>query len=153
MAGALVPSPAGMRAVPGLPVQAFRTFQIFRPLRTHWRQGKCEEVKCEHWAKGWVTIVPVESVQYAYIKGNSGRKFTETIQPGGLAEFRFEAGQDCFAASEHRMPIDRDPILKMRDGDWRGNPTDKSYRLSSDSWGDAIGENLERLKDSRQKYG
>jgi len=120
--------PQPFRITPGLPVQAFKTYALSAPLSTHYRPARCEEVNCPNYAAGWRTVVDVSTDlgqrQAKYITGASGRKFTTNGVPDStdmLVTFTFPPGQQCFAS--HTVPLEREPIYVVRDGDWRGNPT------------------------------
>lgn len=112
------------RIEPAMPVSAYKTYAISAPVQTHTRPATCAESDCVAWRNGWVTTVDVSTElgarQAKYITSASGRKYTMT-EESGFARFEFLAGQKCFW--EHRVPLDREPLLIVRDGDWRGNPT------------------------------
>lgn len=99
----------------------YRTYQIVAPISTHFRPATCEEVDCDAYKHGWKTLVPSNSDQALYIRsGASGRRFTEVNDSYdrtiGMTEFVFPAGQQCFGASKHVIPLERDPIFRVRDG-------------------------------------
>ena len=134
------------RIQPHMPVQAYKTYQAAMPLATHWRPATCAEVDCSWYLAGWKTIVPAGGEHEALVRG-SGRKFTEETQPGGLIEFRFEAGQQCFQAATHRLPVGRPERLFVRDGDWRGNPTGwRREHTRPEDWQEDFAEHQDRLK-------
>lgn len=124
-----------------MPVSAYKQYSLHSP-ETHWRVGRCEEVVCEAYQNGWITKLDVGTElgqkQYAYITNHSGRRYTErayNYEGPSIVEFHFEAGQQCFA--QHRVPLERDPILVVRDGDFRGNPTGRRHVHSRvDDWVD-----------------
>jgi len=119
--------PQPFRITPGLPVHAFKTYALSAPLSTHYRPARCEEVNCPNHAAGWRTVVdtlqPLGVTQAKYIMERAGRKYTMTgpASPGATLTFTFPPGQQCFAS--HTVPLEREPIYVVRDGDWRGNPT------------------------------
>jgi hypothetical protein len=139
------------RIDPLLPVTAVKTYQAVMPLATHFRPATCEESDCPHYLFGWKTIVPADSPQAHYIRHDSGRGFTETRHPDGLAEFVFEAGQTCFASGRHQLPNGRPEVFIERDGDWRGNPTGRRIQHSPDGWLGSFGEHQERIHDALEK--
>jgi hypothetical protein len=108
------------RVDPAGPPQAYQTFQAAAPLRTHWRQATCAEVECAHHIHGWVTTVLAGSEDEALIR-RAGRAFAVERQEGGFLRFTFHAGQPCFAAHRHRVPLERDPLFIVRGGDWRAS--------------------------------
>lgn len=98
----------------------YRTYQIVAPISTHFRPATCEEVDCDAYRHGWKTLVPSNSDQALYIRsGASGRRFIEVNdscdETIGMTEFIFEAGQRCFGASKHVVPLERDPIFNVRE--------------------------------------
>lgn len=119
------------RIQPEGPPQAYRTFSIRTPLATHTRQATCAEVGCAAYEHGWVTIVdetePNGAAIASYIRHQAHRAYREDHTTTGT-RFTFEPGQKCFAASEHRISLDRPEIFITRDGDWRGNPTGRTRR-------------------------
>lgn len=140
------------RITPNLPPSAYRTFQIVSPLSTHWRPATCEEAECEQYARGWKSAID-ESTELGqkqawYIRKQSGRKYTESRdeQPG-LTVFTFEAGQPCFSAGQHKVPLGRPEHYLVKGGDWRGNPTGMSTRKHSkpEHWVEEFQENQDKL--------
>jgi hypothetical protein len=114
------------RIAPAAPAHAYKTYQIVAPDQTHWRPATCEEVNCVAYQNGWTTTVDTATElgqqQAEYIRRRSGRAFTEDSADGRMVTFRFRAGQTCFAATKHRIRLDRPELYLVRDGDWRGNP-------------------------------
>lgn len=114
----------------------------------------CKDVGCHAWLYGWETfadesdLAPLGGKARAdYIRQESGRTFTEHRTAEGMTVFRFEAHQRCFA--EHRTNPD---VFRVRDGDWRGNPTQR-IRLHANGrdWLDDLIEHEGGLADLRQK--
>lgn len=113
----------------------------------------CRDVGCEAWLYGWETILdesepgpPGGRAGADWIRQESKRDFTES-RSGPLTVFRFEAHQRCF--EDHDTLPD---IFKVRDGDWRGNPT-KRGRLHANGrdWIEDLIEHEAALADLRQK--
>jgi hypothetical protein len=83
----------------------------------------CADAGCEAWEHGWETLVDetttLGQAQAAYIRGKSGRMFSE-LRTRGLTVFRFEPRQRCFA--EHRTRPGRYLVRGVREhaslGDW-----------------------------------
>jgi hypothetical protein len=107
-----------------------QTYQILQPLATHWRPATCAEVDCPAYLQGWRSVVPEGSPQAAYIRSDRSRRHREESTVGvwddttstwrvrdlraeGLVGFWFEAGQTCFAAGDHRVPLDRPQIFRV----------------------------------------
>lgn len=137
------------RIEPALGPEGYKTYQISSPRSSHTRPATCEEVSCLHHARGWITTVPTGSEDEALIR-RAGRPFTTTVE-GGMTSFRFEPGTLCFRASTHRVALERDPILLVRGGDWRGNPTRTPTRVHSRpaDWVDDFAEHLARVEKDR----
>ena len=111
----------------------------------------CKDVGCQNWAHGWETAVDEATdlgrAQGAYIRHKSGRTFTEQRTEAGLTVFRFEAFQRCF--TEHRT---RPDVFRRRDGDWRGNPTQRVFQhVRAADWIEDFQEHEGSLADERQK--
>ena len=88
-----------------LTTPAHQEFIVSRPLATHWDTVGCKEDNCEHYAHGWLTVVPTDGAQDNYIRRESGRSFKVDGIADGLTTFRFAAEQTCFR--EHYLPRDR----------------------------------------------
>lgn len=117
-------------------VNAYKTYGLHAPRQTHRRKARCEEVDCAAYKNGWMTTVDISiglGIQQArYIQFHSGRHFTMEETPP-LVKYTFPAGQQCFA--EHEVLLEREPILVVRDGDFRGNPTGfKRIHANADEW-------------------
>jgi hypothetical protein len=80
----------------------------------YWRAATCEQAGCRAHLHGWTTTLDESTdqgqAQGAYIRRESGRAFVESRNPLGLTVFTFEAGQTCFAAANHRAPVEREPL-------------------------------------------
>jgi hypothetical protein len=140
--------------MPKMGASAYKTYALMRPRATHTRVALCAEVDCRAMANGWKTIVDVSTElgrrQANYIRLHSGRSFTAT-EDGTLVTFVFPAGQKCFA--EHRVLLEREPLFRIKDGDFRGNPRGTPVlKLSPIAWRDNFGEHQEKLAD-KQKEG
>lgn len=135
-----------------LPIGAYKTYVIAQPLATHFRHATCAEIECPGYLNGWVTVVPSDSPQAVYIRTGSKRHFVEQPAGAGLAEFRFAAGQRCFGAERHKVPVGRPPLYVVRDGDRRGNPTGRQMQHATpEDWRDDLGEHQLKIIDARQK--
>lgn len=105
--------------VPNLNPNLTRTYQIVAPVPSHFRHATCEEVQCGAYVNGWETILPAGDARADYIRNASGRRFVEKTE-NGITTFTFPAGQACFAAGNHRVSLEREPIFKVRE---RGQTT------------------------------
>lgn len=112
------------RLDPAGPAYAYKTYELDAPLSTHYRPASCAQVECPQQAGGWRTPVDESTElgqrQAHYIRRVSGRHFTEHRDEAGLTVFTFDPGQTCFA--QHQVPLEREPVFLVVDGDWRGNP-------------------------------
>ena len=142
------------------PVQAYKTYEIASPIATHYRDGTCEEAGCLAHQHGWSSTpdpakilqklphltsaqaVAMAEQQAHYIRKLSGRRFTERLAESGLAEFTFEAGQQCFET--HKVPLERPEFYVVRDGDWRqlGRP---QMHSGPDAWVNDFAEHQDRI--------
>lgn len=154
---------------PLLPPHLRKTYQIKAPISTHWRPATCEEVDCPHYLQGWLSAIDETTElgqrQAHYIRHDSGRKFVETRGyefpddpmgqrriPETLTVFRFEAGQKCFGADTHKLPVGKPELYLLRGGDHRGNPRQEITRFSGhQAWLDDFGEHQERIADAVQR--
>lgn len=135
------------RIQPAGSVNEYRTFSISAPLSTHFRAATCEEAGCEAYQHGWLTRT-VNDEQADYIRRHSGRSFTEDER----GVFVFAPGQTCFAASHHRVRIERDELCVVRDGDWRGNPTGKTRtHTKPEFWVEEFAEHQDFLKTIQER--
>lgn len=112
------------RVLPRLGPEKIKTYQLLAPVSTHRRPATCTEVECDGTRFGWRTTVDESGMlgqsQAHYIRRESGRSFVESRDEMGLTVFTFLAGQSCFAG--HTVPLEREPIFLVKDGDFRGNP-------------------------------
>ncbi len=135
--------------------QDYKTYQVLQPRKTHFRKGTCQEVECAAYANGWKTIVDVSTKlgqkQANYIRLHSGRKFTWT-QDGTLVTFVFAPLQSCFR--EHQVSLQREPVFKIKGGDWRGNPLSiPTHTVRPESWVSDFGENQQKIAERIEKNG
>lgn len=142
------------RLEPKMQPQAYKTYEIRRPLASHWRDASCAEVDCPAHLHGWSTRVDVSTElgarQANYIRLHSGRRFT-VKEHGNLVIFTFGPGQRCFRP--HRVPLEREPLYLVRRGDHRGDPTRSRPVTFRDgqSFVDDFGEHQTRLADRLDK--
>lgn len=143
------------RLPPQGPPQAYKTYALFQPKKTHTRVATCQEVECTAYANGWKTIVDTSTKlgqkQANYIRLHSGRSFLFT-QEGTLVTFTFRSHQTCFR--EHRVSLQREPIFKIKGGDWRGNPLSvPTHIVKPQSWVDDFGENQQNVARRIERNG
>jgi hypothetical protein len=133
--------------------EVYKTYQLLQPRQTHTRRASCAEVECPRQRNGWRTVLDVSTIQGQqqanWIRMKSGRSFTYT-QAGTVVTFTFAAGQRCFA--EHRVSLEREPLLRVVGGDWRGNPRRVPARvLRPADWVENFGEHQLTLKNAFER--
>lgn len=137
------------RVEPQAGPEAYKSYVIAAPLSTHWRPATCEEAGCEAFLNGWRTVVPADSPQAAYIRGDRSRSCRMEIRDG-MAEFTFGPGQTCFA--QHRARLDRPERFLITGGDHRGNPRGTPpVELRPDQWQEDMAGHLDRLKSEIER--
>jgi len=137
---------------PELPASAFQTFSLRRPrTEAFWRRATCEEADCQAWRHGWRTTVEADSPQANYIRSRSGRRFIESRDEGGLAVFEFWPGQPCFAASEHRVPIEREPLYVVRTGTSAVAAGEARRHTRGADWVENFSEELGKVAEDRKR--
>lgn len=139
------------RLTPKLPVQAYDTYALIRPVTSHTRRATCQEVNCGAHLRGWRTQVDLTTElgrrQANYIRLIAGRHYV-TEENGDSVTFRFPAGQRCF--TEHRMPLDRDPLFIKRGGDWRAY-TSQAQPMRAADWIDDLHTNTDTLAEHKNR--
>jgi hypothetical protein len=145
------------RITPGLPVTAMRTYDIIVPA-TGFRPATCAEYGCPGYLNGWASTIDESTelgqAQARYIRTESKLGFTEHRNDAGLTVFTFRPGQTPFGEGHrrHRVRIDTPEFYRLRDGDWRGNPTGRAVMIpSAQDWVDDLGEHQERLADMQKR--
>jgi hypothetical protein len=147
--------PEPIRPQPLLPSAARKTYSIVGG-KVPMRRAACDEVDCPNYLRGWVTRLDETTPQGQYLgklARQSGRRFLEERE-GVLTVLRFSAGQECFGATEHELPVDvRPAVYLVKGGDWRGNPLGvPTLRHSGASaWVSDFGEHQEKLADKAQE--
>lgn len=141
------------RVTPLMAPQAYKTYAVVQPLATHWRPATCAEVDCPHYLNGWRTRIETLTPELLRAARNSGRHYTVRQIAADESYLVFQAGQPCFAASEHRKQIGRPPLYVVRDGDYRGNPrgTKARVHVSPDNWLDDFATHQQAIADEIKK--
>ena len=140
--------------MPALGARYFQTFTAARPKQTHWRKATCEEIECEQYLNGWWTIVPVGSDQeravFEACSGADGFRRHAIERPDeadgpGLRAFWFPAGNPCFLASQHQVPLERPEIFYVRDGDLRRSLGRVRRFDRADQWQEEWNDRMDKL--------
>lgn len=133
--------------------ESFKTYQIVAPRSTHFRPASCGEVDCLNYANGFQAVIDTSTMlgerQARYIENKSGRHFTSD---GGepVVTYTFPAGQRCF--TEHQLPLEREPLFVVRDGDYRGNPRGtKPVHRRAEDWVDDFATHQQTLAERIEK--
>lgn len=139
------------RFEPALAAHQYKTYSIRSPIATHTRPATCAEFDCEAYVHGWTTTVDLGTQlgrdQADYIRQASGRHFVEEKLPDGLVAFHFPSEQKCFAASSHRVPLDRPEFYTVRHGDHRirVRPDEVTRHSGAAAWLDDFGTHQDKL--------
>lgn len=140
------------REQPLMSPESYKTFQFKKGIATKTRKATCEEVECQHYINGWATIIDESSEQGQMdgyiVRQKAGRVFEEERTPEGLTKFIFRAGQPCFAASAHVVPLETKELYVVKEGDWRGNPRRVAPRshVRPEHWVEEFSEHQDKLK-------
>jgi hypothetical protein len=140
------------RIPPALPVQAYRTFEFTRPRTSEfWRRASCAEVDCLHYLHGWATSV-LPGSQDEHVVRTSGRHWASVeATPEGFLRFVFPPGQSCFAASRHKVPIEREPIFTSFNGDHRARLDGQRTHTRGSFWVEEFQEHVTTLRDAQER--
>lgn len=143
------------RLPPALPAQHMKTYGLIAPQSTHFRDATCEEVNCPNLIHGWQTFVDEATdlgQRQAYaIRSLLRMNYTEAPGVAGGTVFTFPPGQQCF--EQHRVPLEREPLYVVRDGDWRGNPRGTPVRQHDkpEHWVEDFGEHQDGIARVRER--
>lgn len=133
--------------------EAYKTYQLLQPTVSHFRPATCAEVDCHRAKHGWRTVLDVSTVKGRdtanWIRLKSGRAFTYT-EKGPVVTFTFAAGQRCFG--KHKVSLQREPLLRVVGGDWRGNPRGTTaLQLRPRAWVDHFGEHQLNIAEAHKR--
>lgn len=145
------------RVDPVGPVHAYKTYSVSSPLATHWRPATCAEVGCEPHINGWVTRLPVDSDGSRFLRrvcdgdiDGVKRAFREAVEDGWVV-YTFPAGQACFKAAQHRVPVGRPELYAVRGGDWRGTTGLIRQHTRAVDWVEDFALNQQRIADEQAR--
>lgn len=141
------------RIDPRVGPECYKTYQIVAPARTHYREATCVEVGCKAYAGGFRSRIDVSTDlgrrQAKYIEERAGRRYTRTVT-GTVVTYDFPPGQRCF--NTHRVPLDREPLYVVRDGDYRGNPRGtRPVTRRAGEWVDDFATHQQQIADMRKR--
>ena len=139
------------RITPAMDAANYKTYQIAAPLSTHFRPASCVEVDCPDHLNGWRVRKALIS-EHAMADINTARYAFIEVDFDGEPFLVFEAGQPCFRASEHRVPLEREPLYLVRGGDFRGNPRGEQLtHTRPEDWVDDFANHQQSLADRMEQ--
>ncbi len=140
-----------------LPPEAFTSFGMRAPLRTHFIELPCSVAQCKGWVHGWTTTLdpmrPEHLPLIAHIvDGRSGRRWTRgEASPEGYLTFHFTSGQPCFRNSHHKRDEEKRELYVVRRGDYRTPYAQREPKaMSFDNWVEAFDRNQTALVTAQQ---
>lgn len=143
------------RVAPVGPSSAYHAYEIVAPASTHFRKATCVEMQCSGYVNGWVSKLDERDEQHAamarYIRFDSKREFTEHRDSVGMTIFKFEPGQTCFKAADHRTRIPRPEIFRHRSGDYRKRTGPIRTFETVTEWLDRFHIDLDKIQTDKQR--
>lgn len=151
-----------------LPPEHRKTFEYATPGHTHYRQATCKEAAerglCKHYAEGFVLPWLPGDTQLIDVLNTVGYTYSYTdVPPEHLQQMEFPKGtkflvfppeQRCLTSYKvpHRIPLDREPLLRVVGGDWRGNPRGEQHvHTNLDNWVDDLQNTTDKLRREIEK--
>jgi hypothetical protein len=127
------------RIAPAMGPEAYKTYSMNAPLRSHWRPGTCEEFECDAYLYGWVSTFDLSTElgqqQYWYCKADKERGFSMQRVGTSVVKLTYKPGNRCFRSADHRVPVGRPPRYLVAGGDFRGNPRNiRVVHRNADEW-------------------
>jgi hypothetical protein len=157
---------ATARQLIALPPHHRKTFVADMPTQTHFRKVDCKEAaargECKHYANGWATpLSPTDIEGFKAWATEKGYTFAEGEVPPHL-EASYEPGtrflifppeQRCLISWRvpHRIPLDHDPLLSVRGGDFRYFTGNDNHGMRQDSWVNQLQNTVGELRDEVEK--
>jgi hypothetical protein len=141
---------------PMLPPHLRQTFEVDRPLATHWRVVTCAVAaligECPDYAEGCdmeCNAADPELGTYRAKLRAAGYRWVETESSRfpGFIRFYFPPEQNCWDSRDmpHVIPRERMPILRVVDGDWRAPGTVKRVHVREDDFVDDLRTTVDTL--------
>lgn len=128
---------------------AYKTYSMRFPLKTHWRKATCEEAGCEAYQFGFATTVDTGTElgqkQYYYLTHDRERTYTMQHVGATLYKFVFPPGQRCFKSSTHRVRLERTPTVAVTPGDFRAFTGPPRIFQRVDDWVDDFANHQDRV--------
>lgn len=150
---------ANIRRMVTIPVHLMKTFELRQPFDSHYRIATCAEVECKGWRQDMTVTFDLTVAQQVadanWLRNRSGLRFTYLLLAGDTkVKFVIPSGQTCMESRlrPHRVPLERDPFMLVRGGDFRGNPTGQRMRHTSpESFVDNWATDLDKLNTVRER--
>jgi hypothetical protein len=146
------------RTAPLMPSSAYKTYTVAAPIRTHWREVSCEEIACNKFVHGWITLVDerdpggLAARQASYIRGDTTRSHVESRDESGCTQFHFGPGQKPFPPHEtHFVKTDRPEIYRVTPGDHRGGTGVKTTHTRAVDWVEDFAIHQQTISDEIKK--
>lgn len=139
------------------PPEAYKTYGMSMPLKTHWRPATCEEAGCEAYQFGWVSTFDLSTDlgkrQFEFCKDDRSRSFSIQRPSLNLVKFVYAPGNRCFQSGDHRLPLARPARFYVAGGDFRGNPRGVPAQVHQrpEDWADDFASHQDRLATAIQK--
>jgi hypothetical protein len=130
--------------------QAYKSYTMRAPIKTHWRPATCDEFECDAYINGFITTVDLTSdlgqKQYHYLTHDRSRSYTMQRVSLQIVKFIYGPGNRCFKSDDHKVAIGKPPRLLVVGGDWRGNPRgDFRIHTRVDDWVDDSREHQDKI--------
>lgn len=122
-----------------------RLYRVTAPLATHWRGASCREIDCDHYLNGWQVRVETTPGALIHTATHCGRKFTRVEVAEGETYLVFEAGQSCFQAGIHKVPVGRPELYLVR------NRGDQRRFDRPDQWVDDFATHVDKIEQIRKE--
>ena len=147
------------RVLPRVGAEHYKTYEMARPLRTHWRKATCEEYGCDMFVHGGVLTMDLATElgqkQFHYATNDKSRSHSMQRVTATIIKFVYPPGTICFEPirSTHRVPADRPPFYLVSGGDWRGNPrgTPRYIHRGPEDWTDDFATHQDKLSAIQQR--
>lgn len=135
------------RPTPAGPSHLFKTYGFRSPIATHHRKATCAEIECPAYVNGWTLRIEHLSEHEKHAAKNSGRHWNLVRVAEGETYMAFAAGQPCFAAHTHTLPLDRPAIFIVGRGDWRTFvPRQAQVHKRAEDWVDDMQTHFDGLR-------
>lgn len=132
--------------------EAYTSFGMRAPLRTHFIELPCKIAQCHGYVHGWTSVLdPMREDHLIGIKhivsGRSGRRWSRgETTPEGYLTFVFPPGQSCWKNSHHTRDDSKRELYVVRRGDYRMPYARREpAAMSFDNWIEAFDKNQTAL--------